>query len=183
MSTTITRTATRVDSPEGTIRVYVPGADDAPSRSAARSLACKIHGGITVGRTPVGVAGKRGHVYTFTPVTVVRPAKAAPTAKAPKADPRDAMIAELTAKLAELTGTPVQAAKAAKAPRVIPPQVQARIDASHRITCKTCRDLKVVRGVGSRAGQPYRTADGAAAAKAAGRAVPCPTHVKARKTA
>jgi len=188
MSTTTTRQATRVDSPEGTIRVYVPGQDDTPARSAARSLACKIHGGVTVGRTPAGVKANRGHVYTFSPVAVVRPArptaKPAKPAKPAKADDRLAYLtrelARVTAELAKVQGKPAPVAKPA---REVPPAIAARIAASHAITCKTCRDLKVVRGVGSRAGQPYRTADGAAAAKQAGRAVPCPTHVKARKTA
>lgn len=40
--------------------------------------------------------------------------------------------------------------------------------------CATCRGLGLVRGVGKRAGGPYRTLAGAQAAQGAGRAVDCP---------
>lgn len=192
-------TAKHVASPAGTIRIYVAGADTTETRKAARSLACKIHGGISVGFTPKAERANRGHVWTFTPVTSVKPApKAAPKAapRAPKAAPvatddvkaLKAQLLQLTAQLTALTGTSTSivqdAPKAPKAPRVVPPAVQARIDARAAVVCTTCADHGHVRKAGPRAGQAYRTADGAKAATANGNSVPCPTHKRAgRKSA
>lgn len=159
-----------VTSPEGTIRVYVAGADTRESRAAARSLACKVHGGITVGITPKAVKANRGHTWTFTPVTAKAAPKAPKVTRAPKADPRDAKIAELERMLAELKGT-----GAPKAPREVPAHVVERraARAAAVATCGTCHGHGVVRARGANAGGAYRTADGAAAATVNGNAKPC----------
>lgn len=212
MSTT--RIATHVtEAPAGIIRVYVPGADDPEGRKLARSAACRVHGGVSIGATPKAAKAKRGHVYDFAPVAVtraddgkvlpaVRPdvraavgkAQARVTTAAPKvrkAPPREALVnpAELLA--LALAGDPASrealtrllaapAAPAPKAPRVIPAKVQARMDAraAGKATCATCMGHGVVRKAGPRAGQAYRTADGAAAATANGNSAPCPTRHK-----
>lgn len=75
-------------------------------------------------------------------------------------------LARVTALLAATAGeAPVKPAKAAKPakPAYVPTPEQARRKSAK---CPTCQDLGVVRGSGSRAGQAYRTAAGAAAATA-----------------
>lgn len=173
------RTATVIaDAPEGVIRVYVPGADDSEGRKIARTAAAGVAHGL-VGGVLRSVKANRGYVRDYAPVTrrAAAPAAPAPTTGDDRLAFLERELARVTALLAD-QGTPAPAAK-----REVPPVIAARIAASHAITCKTCRDLGVVRGVGKNAGQPYRTADGAAAAKAAGRAVKCPSHTKARKSA
>jgi hypothetical protein len=88
-----------------------------------------------------------------------------------------AELDRITALLDALTGG--QAAPAPAPAREVPEFIKR----AQAITCRTCRDHGVVRGVGQKAGQPYRTADGAAAATAAGRSVKCPSHKRAGKAA
>lgn len=186
----MSRNATHVaDAPSGIIRIYVPGADDQDGRKLARNLACKVHGGVGVGKTPAASKASRGHIYDFAPVQVTRGAdgkvlpsvatKARKATQAPSVSDvtMAARIAELESLLAQLKATtPV---KAPKAPREIPPAVKARMDKAAAVTCKTCKDLGVVRKAGPKAGRPYVTAKGAAEATAKGNSVPCHSHKRA----
>lgn len=191
MSATLTRSPQHVEGPDGTIRVYVPGDADQESRREARIMAQRVHGNVAVGPTPQPVKAKRGHVYTFTPTAVRHtdegvtyvitspavPAKApkAPKVgkapKAPKADPNAALIAQLTAQLAALTGGTVPAA-AAPERKENPFTKRAR-----EAKCKRCNDLGWTKGAVylSKAGHPYKTPNGLAQAQAHkdGRAVKC----------
>jgi hypothetical protein len=159
--------------------VTLTGGDSPAARKDARKAACAEAHTATIGKllrvddTPTGTR------YTWGPVTPRGTRKPAPAKPAPAASVSDLValeIAELRARLAELTGeTPAPA----PAPRELPEFIKR----AQAVTCRTCRDHGVVRGVGANAGKPYRTADGAAAAKAAGRAVKCPSHKRASKSA
>lgn len=93
-------------------------------------------------------------------------------------DTREAFLMREIARLtAELTGKGKGTA-ATPAKREVPAFL-----AKGKVTCATCRDLGSVRGVGANAGKPYRTQAGADAAKQAGRAVPCPAHKRAKRSA
>lgn len=194
----MTRNASIVTGPQGTIRVYVPGADDAEGRKAARAAACKAHGGVTIGATPKAHKSARGVTYTFTPVTVVKPAPRPAVKPSVRAavgkrqtelatgDPVAALKSQidmLAAQLAALTGDPVTVKRERK-PREVPPVVKARIDARAAAVaaCATCHGHGVVRARGANAGKAYRTADGAKAATANGNSSKCPAK-HARKAA
>jgi hypothetical protein len=58
------------------------------------------------------------------------------------------------------------APKAPKEPRPVPAFIVARAQAREAATCKRCLDFGVVRAAGPNAGQPYKTANGAAGASA-----------------
>lgn len=181
----MSRNATHVaDAPSGIIRIYVPGADDQDGRKLARNLACKVHGGVGVGKTPAASKASRGHIYDFAPVQVTRGAdgKVLPASgQARVQDPRDAKIAELERMLAELRDDMprVIPPKAPKAKREIPPAVKARMDKAAAVTCKTCKDFGVVRKAGPKAGRPYVTLKGAQEATVKGNSVPCHSHKRA----
>lgn len=177
------RNATRVTSAEGTIRVYVEGPDDSAGRQLARTLAQREHGSVTIGKTPAPVKAQRGHTYTFTPVSVVKPAApkapkasrkaATPTAVDILASMSERQIAELRALL---TGEPI-AVPTAK--REVPEFIVKAAERKASRTCETCHDYGVVRASGPKAGKPYLTPNGAATAV---NSAPCPSH-KAKRTA
>lgn len=158
--------------------VVASGEDSDVLRKAARKVACGEAHTATIGKL-IKVAEGAGKVtYTWGPVvTRAGAAKAAPKA-APAPESGDVSrlvrkIAKLQAELDALVGATVPATREV-------PEFIARARAA---TCHTCKDLGVVRGVGADAGKPYRTAKGAEAAKAAGRAVKCPSHKRAPKVA
>lgn len=159
-----------VSAREDLVTLAIPGKD--ASREAlreARKIAAKAAHTLVGGAQNVRNAKHDGRMVTLADYAPVRKRQAG-AETAPAGDPRDALIAELEAKLAELRGAPAQTTPA----REVPPVIAKRIAASHALTCKTCRDLRVVRGVGSDAGKHYRTLAGAQAATAAGRSAKCP---------
>lgn len=167
---------------EDLITVAVPGRT--PGRDVmreARKLAAGAAHTLVGGAQNVRPGKLDGRVITLADFAPVRRRQAGQAPAASVDDLRAREVAELRARLAELTGEP--APKAPRRPREVPPKIAARIAASHALACKTCRDLGVVRGVGANAGKAYRTRNGADAAKAAGRAVPCPDHKRASKSA
>lgn len=174
---------------DGVIRIHVEGADDTEGRRMARDMACKVHGGIRIGKTPKAAKAKRGHVYDFTPVTVTR-AEAAPAEAAP-ADALSAVLASLDPAVAAVIraamgadtgkGTGKGKGKGKGDARPVPPMIAERRARVASATCKTCEDLGVVRKAGDRAGQAYKTPKGAEAATASGWAVPCPSCKGKRK--
>jgi hypothetical protein len=175
-----------VDTSADTARVWVDSA--APDRAALK-IAAKIAAGALhtiVGKPLTVTPDGQGAAYVVYPAIRTRRASAEPVAPEPVAAPEPvdpvaaltAQVAALQAQLAALTGGAAPAAAPA-APREVP----AFIARARAVTCRTCRDHGVVRGVGANAGKPYRTADGAKAAKAAGRTVKCPSHTRTRKSA
>lgn len=167
-----TRSATRVSSPDGTIRIYVPGEADKDARKLARSLACRTHGSIHVGWTPDGVKSQRGHTFTFTPVTRTTP-QAAPVAvpapaPAPVASPM-AVAVDLLATLPEAVTLALATLMggAADSRRTEPTPVPEVHDAA---TCPACKGWGVVRSQGPKAGKAFTTRNGAATAPTA---TPC----------
>jgi hypothetical protein len=158
-----------------------------PERSDLTQVGRKAAAGAA--HTLVGAAqnvSNRGSHWTADYAPLSRKSAAAPeVAPAPEVSGEDRTawlereLARVTALLADSRVGDVKVADAVA--REVPPVIAAKIAASRAIVCKSCRDLGVVRGVGKNAGQPYRTADGAAAATAAGRAVKCTA--KAHKAA
>jgi hypothetical protein len=179
-----------VDAAADTARVWVDSAtpDRAAVKAARKVAAQALH---TIVGAPLTVTPDgQGAAYLVIPA--IRARKAGTPAPAPvtpdqvtPGDAVDGLIANLKALtpdaiarvVAALTGG--QAAPAPAPARDVPEFIKR----AQAITCRTCRDHGVVRGVGSKAGQPYRTADGAAAATAAGRSVKCPSHKRASKGA
>jgi hypothetical protein len=194
-----------------TARVWVDSAEpDRAAIAAARKIACGALHTIVGKPLTVESAGDGASYVTFpairsrrttTPEVITDPApapvkagkgkgKPAPTAlddavgaaafraavESPDVETLKRELDRITALLAAVTGT---APAPVKAPRAVPEFI-AR---AQSVTCRTCRDLKVVRGVGAKAGQPYRTQAGADAATAAGRSVKCPSHKRASKSA
>jgi hypothetical protein len=155
--------------------VVAPGVDSDALRKAARKVACGEAHTATIGKL-VSVRDGAGKVtYTWGPVTT-RSGAAKPAAPEVPAGPDLASMSKR--ELRELVET-LLAAQVVKPAREVPDFI-AR---ARTATCKTCRDFGVVRGVGQDAGNPYRTQNGADAAKAAGRAVKCPSHKRAAKAA
>lgn len=212
------RSAIQVASDPGIIRVFVPGKADTSARSAARSVACKIHGSIAVGRNPEAVPTKSGktagHTWSFAPVTVTkssrRTTKSSGTAKvtrkvAPKAtdgadsfaalsvelDGLTAHLRDLQERIASFAGghLPVEdMPKASVKLTRTEPKAQRELPewlVKDEPNCTKCRDFGVVRGIGPKAGEPYKTLGGAEAATAAGHSVACTgkAHRKSRKSA
>jgi hypothetical protein len=151
-----------------------------PERSDLTQVGRKAAAGAA--HTLVGAAqnvSNRGSHWTadYAPLSRKSKAAAPEVAQAPEVTGDDRLaylereLARVTALLADSRVGDVKVADAVA--REVPPVIAAKIAASRAIVCKSCRDLGVVRGVGKNAGQPYRTADGAAAATAAGRAVKC----------
>lgn len=180
--------------PSGVIRVHVTGPADKAGRAAARLAAQRHHGFGPIGKTPAGRPADGGHIYDFAPVvrstTAPRAAatKAAPVVKAaPAPDALAAVLASLDPAVAQVIRAALGPAATVGALPAVPREPRADepefIRRARAVTCRTCRDLGVVRGVGASAGKPYRTANGAEAAKAAGRAVPCPDHKRAKRSA
>jgi hypothetical protein len=169
------------------VRTTVP--DSPESRALARKLACGEAHTATIGKlTRVDETGT-GVTYTWGPVTPRGTRKPAPApVRETASGPASGQVADLIANLAQLTPDVRAAIVAAltgdsPAPAPAPRELPEFIKRAQAVTCRTCRDHGVVRGVGANAGKPYRTADGAAAAKAAGRAVKCPSHKRASKSA
>lgn len=174
-------------------RVYVAGTatPGKPELAEARKIAMRaLH---TLVGKPLFVEPGDGGAYVTYPALrsrKVAPATAAPAPSAPAvAAPAPAPVSRKAAlKAAGLTAAQVSAVLAilggggldpvAPAPAREVPDFIARARA---VTCKCCRDLGVVRGIGSKAGQPYRTQAGADAATQAGRSVKCPDHKRAGK--
>lgn len=180
-----------VDAVADTARVWVdsPTPDRAALKVAAKVAARALH--TIVGKPLTVTPDGNGAAYVTYPAIrtrrVAAPAAAPAPAPAPSAHERLLALLDddgrelLTEVLADRAGLPRKAAPAAApAPARELPDFIKRAQA---VTCHTCRDHGHVRGVGARAGQPYRTADGAKAAKAAGRAVKCPSHKRASKSA
>lgn len=153
----------------GLVRVWAPDVTSA-SKQAARKLAAGEAHSLVGAAQDLGTA-KGGHILGFAPIARRTVAPTAP-AKARKAGKRDAEIAELRARLAALLGD------SPKAPKALPAFMR-KAD----VTCETCEDLGYVRGVGKHAGDAYKTANGVKAAREGGRAVKCPSHKRASKTA
>jgi len=174
---------------EDLVTLALPGHD--ATREAlrdARKLAAKeAHTLVGGAQNPRNAThdGRRVTLVDYAPVQRRQASAPAPAQTVPAPDALASMskreLRDLVAQL--LAARATAPAPASKPAREIPPVIAARIAKSHAITCKTCRDLGVVRGVGADAGKPYRTQNGADAAKVAGRAVPCPDHKRARKTA
>lgn len=190
------------------VLVAMPGQDTPATRKDARTLCQREVGTVAIGalQDTTQVAG--GHVYVFTPnlarmakpvaevnvANVMAEVEAESDARlaayavedtSARLDRLEGAILALTEAVAALAGAKAPKASAApKAPKapssfvaeVIAPRAAKRAV----VTCATCQDHGVVRGSGPRAGQPFRTANGAAMAPTA---VPCPTHKRARKSA
>lgn len=191
MSATITRVDTLAD-----LGIFRVSFDAKPERSDLTQAGRKAAAGAA--HTLVGSAqnvvkrGKREWSADYSPLAK-RPATAVAAPVAPEVTGDDDRLAYLERELARVTALLADTrptthaedldpdvALVARA-RVIPPVIAAKIAASRAITCKACRDLGVVRGVGANAGKPYRTANGAEAATAAGRSRKCTA--KAHKAA
>jgi hypothetical protein len=182
-----------VDAAADTARVWVDSAtpDRAAVKAARKVAAQALH---TIVGAPLTVTPDgQGAAYLVIPA--IRARKAGTPAPAPvtpdqvtPGDAVDGLIANLKALTPDAIARVVAALtpdQATPAPAPVAParEVPDFIKRAQAITCRTCRDHGVVRGVGQKAGQPYRTADGAAAATAAGRSVKCPTHKRASKGA
>jgi hypothetical protein len=161
--------------------VVAPGVDSDALRKAARKVACGEAHTATIGKL-VSVRDGAGKVtYTWGPVTL-RTGAAKPPVTPEVATPEVATpdLAGMSKRELRALVETLLAGQAAPKPAREVPEFIAR---SRAATCRTCRDLGVVRGVGQDAGKPYRTQKGADAAKAAGRAVKCPSHKRAAKAA
>lgn len=180
MSTLSQVTVLRAD--EDLVRVAITGAQTAEALKAARSIAAKAAHTI-VGKPQNATRTADGWTVDYAPIrrraAVPAPEVAEELAVGQSAALADMTRDELLALLAALTAPKAPAPKAPKADRPVPDFIAK----ARAITCRTCRDHGVVRGVGQRAGQPYRTADGAKAATAAGRSAKCPSHKRAAKAA
>lgn len=155
------------------VTVTVTGEDSDAVRKAARKAACAEAHTALVGKLLKVAETKDGHAYTWGPVTVRSGAAKAP-AKAPAATVSDLValeIAELRARLAELTG---EAAPAPVKPReVFAPIVKAAARKASA-ACSTCLDLGHVRKTPRDNGSvTYRTPKGRDASIALGNAKPC----------
>jgi hypothetical protein len=188
-------------STDGIVRVFVPEETEA-APTVARSAACKAWGNVMVGQTPTPRPVTKqerkdtgaGQVWDFTPVRPAGRVSRTPSEPTPEVTPDatplssldtaaalPARVAKLLRKFGELTteertmireriglgssanGTPSKAqGKGKRASRPEP-------------RCATCRDYGLVRKAGPNAGQPYKTANGALASFADGRADTCPS--------
>jgi hypothetical protein len=171
------------------VTVVATGEDTPELRAAMRKAACGEAHTATIGKllkvAPTGEGGPGATLaLTWGPVTARGGAlvQATPvTDDAPVVDAADAdEVAKLTRKLAKITARLAELG-AAPAPVKAAREVPEFIARARKVTCHTCRDLKVVRGVGADAGKPYRTQKGADAATAAGRSVKCPSHKRAAR--
>ena len=152
--------------------VTVAGPDGDDVRKAARKVACAEAHTALIGKLLKVAETRDGHVYTWGPVTTRQgAAKVAPAKPAASVDDLVALeIAELRARLAELTG---EATATVKAPREAPAFVRAARERREAAACKTCTDHGVVRAYGKHAGHAYKTANGASAATVNGSSKPC----------
>lgn len=168
------------------VTVVATGEDTPELRAAMRKAACGEAHTATIGKlltvddaggkltlTWGPVTARGGALVKASPVTDDAPAAPSLTADQVATMGKRELREALLALLAAPAPAPV------KAPREVPDFI-AR---ARKATCHTCRDLKVVRGVGADAGKPYRTQKGADAATAAGRSVKCPSHKRASKVA
>lgn len=177
------------DAPEGIIRLRIVGdtwAIDSDVRKLAKGVAAKLAHSL-VG-APMNV---RTVMRGDAPVTLVDYAPIArgtrkPAETAAPATGGDDRLAYLERELARVTAlltakggkrakvaTPAPVAKVAKLNTFVADVIAPRAAARAAASCQTCRDFGVVRGVGERKGQAYRTQAGADAATAAGRSAKC----------
>lgn len=169
---------------DGIVRLWSPDASresrNAARRMAAEHLGCKV--GHLAFATDLGTS-KGGHVLGVAKLSTRKAADAVPEIPArdeveqwTEGQSADEVIAELRRELAALKAkaTPAKGKAKAKAPREV-----AFLGGHPDAACKTCGDIGLVRRYGERSGHTdgrsaYKTANGAAEAKAKGNAAPCP---------